>query len=134
MGFDEYHDPVFLRVPARMPWKDKGACRTADTKLFYPGVGTNGAEAKAICKSCPVMTECREWAIPNEKFGIWGGLSERERRNLRTDLAVVLECRHCSREYVGHLRPGGPFRFCSQKCRWAQRAENVRDSRIRNAS
>ena len=52
--------------------------------IFFPARGAPTAPAKAICASCPVREECLDYAITNgEKFGIWGGLSERERRRIR---------------------------------------------------
>ena len=70
------------------PWMQHGACRGlshADAdRLFFPARGDSTAEAKAICARCPVRNECLEYALEHhEKFGIWGGLSERERRRLR---------------------------------------------------
>jgi WhiB family redox-sensing transcriptional regulator len=70
------------------PWMRHGACRglaRADAdRLFFPARGDSTAEAKAVCAACQVRAECLQYALEhNEKFGIWGGLSERERRRLR---------------------------------------------------
>ena len=74
-------------------WRTKAICRDTDPDLFFP-VGTTGqallqiAKAKEVCGECPVSTHCLEYAIVNgEKFGIWGGLSERERRRIRRQRA-----------------------------------------------
>lgn len=62
-----------------------GACRDADPALFYPEKGQNCFEAKAICGVCPVIATCREYSLMYvEKYGVWGGLSERERRVARS--------------------------------------------------
>lgn len=73
-------------VPAHIAaeWEELAACRDADQKLFFPEHGNESTvPAKRICRGCPVRPECLEYALANdEQFGIWGGLSERERRRL----------------------------------------------------
>jgi WhiB family redox-sensing transcriptional regulator len=55
-----------------------------DPELFFPERGSSTREAKEVCRGCVVRIECLEFAIANsEKFGIWGGMSERERRRVR---------------------------------------------------
>ena len=63
-------------------WASRGACRTADPDmLFVQGAAQN--RAKAICMSCSVRTECLADALDNRiEFGVWGGMTERERRAL----------------------------------------------------
>jgi len=80
----------FLRLPAehQLPpapaWQRKANCLGVDPDLFFPERGGSTREAKEVCRGCVVREECLEYAIEaNEKFGIWGGLSERERRALR---------------------------------------------------
>lgn len=66
------------------PWVTGAACRDLDTSFFYPERGASTRPQKAICASCDVRAECLEYALTNgEKFGIWGGLAERERRAIR---------------------------------------------------
>lgn len=66
-------------------WRILGACRdVADPSIFYPGRGESTAEAQAVCRGCPVRTDCLESALVHgEKHGIWGGTSERQRRRIR---------------------------------------------------
>lgn len=67
------------------PWIAQGACHGKDPDLFFPGQGESTREAKAVCAGCPVREQCLDYALEHgEKFGIWGGTSERERRRLRT--------------------------------------------------
>lgn len=73
-----------------MDWRHDAACRDEDPELFFP-VGTIGparlqiAEAKAVCRRCPVTAECLAWATDTgQGVGVWGGMSEQERRDLRT--------------------------------------------------
>jgi WhiB family redox-sensing transcriptional regulator len=55
-----------------------------DPELFFPDRGASTREAKAVCRGCVVREDCLEHALANaERFGIWGGKSERERRLLR---------------------------------------------------
>lgn len=69
-----------------MDWRHRAACKDEDPELFFP-VGTSGpallqiTEAKAVCRRCPVVAECLTWAIATgQDDGIWGGMSEDERR------------------------------------------------------
>lgn len=62
-----------------------GSCRNYDPSVFFPNPGERGTEAKRICKEdCAVYLECREWALsaPASLFGIWGGMSQRERQDI----------------------------------------------------
>ncbi|WP_276319876.1 WhiB family transcriptional regulator [Egibacter rhizosphaerae] len=67
-----------------LPWAAHAKCLQADPETFFPEKGGSTREAKRICGECPVRNECLEHALENdERFGIWGGLSERERRKLK---------------------------------------------------
>lgn len=69
-------------------WQERGLCNQVDPELWFPEKGGSTREAKRICSGCPVRTECLDYALAHdERFGIWGGLSERERRRLRRPLA-----------------------------------------------
>lgn len=68
----------------REGWQDQANCMGVDPDLFFPERGASTREAKGVCQGCEVREDCLEYALANsEKFGIWGGLSERERRRLR---------------------------------------------------
>lgn len=65
-------------------WYENGNCLGVDPDLFFPERGASTREAKEVCRSCEVSRDCLEFALQNgEKFGIWGGMSERERRRIR---------------------------------------------------
>lgn len=65
-------------------WQDQANCMGVDPDLFFPERGASTREAKEVCRGCVVRLDCLEYALDNaEKFGIWGGMSERERRRLR---------------------------------------------------
>ncbi|MGW7440352.1 WhiB family transcriptional regulator [Streptomyces sp. NPDC054849] len=73
-----------------MDWRHDAACRETDPELFFP-IGNTGPallqieEAKAVCRRrCPVMEQCLRWALDtNQTDGVWGGLSEGERRAMK---------------------------------------------------
>lgn len=65
------------------PWAEEALCSQVDAGMFFPEKGGSTREAKTICRSCDVRAECLQWALDRgETHGIWGGLSERERRRL----------------------------------------------------
>lgn len=70
-------------------WMSHAACQAVDPELFFPiGQGprtpSEVAEARAICRRCPVRTECLRYSLRTaQKHGIWGGTDEDERRVLR---------------------------------------------------
>ncbi|MGX1913584.1 WhiB family transcriptional regulator [Streptomyces phaeochromogenes] len=72
-----------------MDWRHNAVCREEDPELFFP-IGNTGPallqieEAKAVCRRCPVMEQCLRWALESgQAEGVWGGLSEGERRALK---------------------------------------------------
>ncbi len=75
-------DQLFEEVEDQ--WQDRALCAQTDPEAFFPEKGGSTREAKRICQGCEVKPECLEFALHNdERFGIWGGLSERERRRLK---------------------------------------------------
>ncbi|CAL8972166.1 MAG: transcription factor WhiB [Cellulomonas sp. 73-145] len=67
-----------------MGWQERALCAQTDPEAFFPEKGGSTREAKKVCTQCEVRAECLEYALANdERFGIWGGLSERERRKLK---------------------------------------------------
>ena len=64
-------------------WQARGACK-GKINHFFPSRGESVAHAKKICAECPVQGECLEYALENsELFGVWGGMSERQRQRIR---------------------------------------------------
>ncbi|ANZ35288.1 WhiB family transcriptional regulator [Lentzea guizhouensis] len=75
--------------PTDRDWRAKGYCKYEDPELFF-ATGNSGpallqiAEAKAVCRRCPVTSECLAWALESgQDAGVWGGMTEDERRNLK---------------------------------------------------
>lgn len=75
-----------LRTPQ---WMRQAACKGTDPDLWFPERGELTSEARAICQTCPVRQNCLEYGL-RERFGIWGGMSERARRQLRHQRTVVI--------------------------------------------
>jgi WhiB family redox-sensing transcriptional regulator len=70
-------------------WQRQANCMGVDPDLFFPERGASTREAKEVCRGCVVREDCLEYALANgEKFGIWGGMSERERRRIRRRRAL----------------------------------------------
>jgi WhiB family transcriptional regulator, redox-sensing transcriptional regulator len=74
-------------------WQERALCAQTDPEAFFPDKGGSTKDAKAICMACEVRSECLEYALTHrERFGIWGGLSERERRPLeKRAMAVAVD-------------------------------------------
>lgn len=87
---DELRDAVHhITHGITAAYLEHGACGDQPVDLFFPGRGNNAAvdQAKAICATCPHRRQCLAHAIVNgEKYGIWGGTSEKERRAMRQAL------------------------------------------------
>ncbi len=67
-----------------LSWQERALCAQTDPEAFFPEKGGSTREAKKVCVGCTVQSECLEYALAHdERFGIWGGLSERERRKLK---------------------------------------------------
>jgi WhiB family redox-sensing transcriptional regulator len=75
-------------LPEEAGWQERALCSQTDPEAFFPEKGGSTREAKRICGRCEVKAECLEYALGHdERFGIWGGLSERERRKLKRRVA-----------------------------------------------
>lgn len=77
-GLDDFRDE------GELGWQTDALCAQTDPEAFFPEKGGSTRDAKKVCGACNVKAQCLEYALANdERFGIWGGLSERERRRLR---------------------------------------------------
>lgn len=77
-------EPIY--GPEKDPsWRERAACKDTPTEVFFPPRGDPAgvAEAQKVCAGCPVRRECYEYAVSTKaRFGVWGGMSGRERRTL----------------------------------------------------
>jgi WhiB family transcriptional regulator, redox-sensing transcriptional regulator len=72
-------------APLSAGWRDRAGCRGTDLQVFFPGRGEPAEPARRICARCPVRQPCLDYAISHAiVHGIWGGLTERDRRVLRS--------------------------------------------------
>ena len=76
---------VAIPANADVTWMEQGVCRKYDPDLWHPkfDAPSSTAAAKAICKLCPVQSECLDWALKYDENGVWGGTSEADRRTLQ---------------------------------------------------
>ncbi|MGW7364740.1 WhiB family transcriptional regulator [Streptomyces sp. NPDC054841] len=67
-----------------LAWQETALCAQAGPEFFFPAPGSSTREAKQLCGACEGRVACLEYALANdERFGVWGGLSEKERGRLR---------------------------------------------------
>lgn len=93
-------------------WITRAACRGTPTHIWFPPRGESAAQAHAICATCPVIDECRTYALDNrERFGIWGDTSERQRRRLQRTHRVT--CPECGTSFT---RTNGAHTYCGPDC------------------
>jgi WhiB family redox-sensing transcriptional regulator len=98
---------------------EEGVCAQTDPEAFFPEKGGSTREAKAVCRVCPVREACLNYALDRqERFGIWGGLSERERRQLERRRT----CRWCGANPVAADRQ----QYCGSDCADAARGDQIR--------
>jgi WhiB family redox-sensing transcriptional regulator len=107
----------------RAPWTYPGrACRDIDTNLFFPDVGGNGKEAIAICKTCPVIVQCLDYAMTHDEYGVWGGKT----RNQRLHGFRTYECLTCGISFQYSRRGGSIPVACSAECRAQRKRDQAR--------
>jgi WhiB family transcriptional regulator, redox-sensing transcriptional regulator len=71
-------------TPAGLAWQTQALCAQTGADFFFPEPGSSVREAKRICGMCEMRSACLDYALDNdERFGVWGGLSEKERLALR---------------------------------------------------
>ncbi|MET7361732.1 WhiB family transcriptional regulator [Streptomyces sp. NPDC005562] len=79
---------IEMTAEPELAWQEQALCAQTGADFFFPEPGSSVREAKDICRMCEMRTACLEYALNNdERFGVWGGLSEKERYALRRDRA-----------------------------------------------
>lgn len=98
----------------RPEWMADANCRGTNVTVFFPGENTPVTAAREMCRRCDVQAECLAYAINNnERHGVWGGRSERQRRTLRR--GAIAQC-GTVQGYLHHLRLGQtPCDPCTEK-------------------
>ena len=76
-------DAESLSEVAGMPWHARGACRSADVRIFFPRANEDAAPAREYCDTCPVAVECLSHALETrQRHGVWGGTTPKQRRRM----------------------------------------------------
>ena len=71
-------------------WMSLGNCRLVEPDIFFPSDGAGVDKARKICTTCPVRDHCLEYALSEQiEHGVWGGMSERARRRLKSQRRVA---------------------------------------------
>jgi WhiB family redox-sensing transcriptional regulator len=79
--------PELAGDEGRFGWMARALCALTDPEAFHPEKGASTRDAKKVCVGCEVRGECLDYALElDERFGVWGGLSERERRRYKKNL------------------------------------------------
>jgi WhiB family redox-sensing transcriptional regulator len=102
-----------VRVSGSGEWSEHGLCRSTDPdELFVQGAAQQ--RAKAVCTGCPVRTECLAYALDHRvEFGVWGGMTERERRALLRRRPTVTSWRGLLEAARAHHGEASPARRAS---------------------
>ena len=78
--------PINSTIEPDLAWHEQALCAQTGADFFFPEPGSSVLDAKRICGMCPIRLACLEYALAHdERFGVWGGLSEKERLGLRRD-------------------------------------------------
>ncbi len=105
-------------------WMRDGACRKLTPEqvdeIFFPDRGMSTGPAKRVCSECPVREECLDYAMNNvERFGVWGGVSERKRRDMRKTYLILRHCAVCGASF--RCLSMSRKRLCSTKCEMTEK-------------
>ena len=90
-------------------WQSHGACKGSDPDQYFPHPYVSHAQIasiRAMCEACPVRRECADWGIHHEQLGIWGGTTDRQRREIRRKLGIILDTPKPDRLYIGGRAKG----------------------------
>lgn len=100
-------------------WMERAACKGL-YGLFFPERGESLSEPRAVCASCPVRAECDAYATAGEeKWGVWAGKSERQRRKERSERSAVeraCAAEGCEQTFTRPSGKGSPKIYCSTQC------------------
>lgn len=117
-------------------WVNNAACRNKPTHWWHPPENQRGNnnvydQARVICQTCPVQTQCLAHAIVhNEQIGMWGATSPHQRRHLRRHAWIRYRCADCPKWLIHPCETAGtPIRRC-QQCGYQRRRQQIRDNQL----
>jgi WhiB family redox-sensing transcriptional regulator len=102
------------------PWTERAVCAQTDPEKFFPKKGNSTRDAKGVCGGCPVRIQCLQYALDHdERFGVWGGCSERERREMKRQQKALhpserVKCRNGHDLTEAGTRNSGECAQCSR--------------------
>lgn len=116
--------PLLANPWPDLPWQLRGLCAETDPGAFFPEDGEPAGPAKRVCRSCPVRAECLDYALSTgQEYGVWGGMSEQERRQLKPAADGQPAERRCLKGlHVMTTENTG----CDGRCRACRRSSNRR--------
>lgn len=86
--FDAVEPGLAVPITDERPWAAFAVCRDRDSDAFFPLTPQGEREAIRVCQGCPVQMDCLEFALEAKvRFGIWGGMTEKQRRTLERQIA-----------------------------------------------
>lgn len=85
LGSEPYEPPLIAPLGPGVSWVESALCRQVDPEIFFPTQSGDAYAhtAKRVCRHCPVVAECLEYALTHEEHGIWGGTTQRQRNKIR---------------------------------------------------
>ena len=86
--FDSIDPALTVPITEERPWAVFAACKDRDPDVFFPSGPGEEREAIRVCSGCAVRVDCLEFALEARvRFGVWGGLTEKQRRSLIRQIA-----------------------------------------------
>lgn len=119
---------MIQKLEEKNQWRNHAACRSFPPDIFFPGLGESPELAMSICAECPVREICLEENL-EEFAGIYGGTSGRQRRILREQKQLSLNCLHCGKVFSRVKRNQY---ICSDECHVLRRRAQKSKSRNKN--
>jgi hypothetical protein len=103
----------------REAWRVLAACIDQPTRWWFSDLARDQTRARSYCAACLVRTECRDSAIANDEYGIWGGLTKDERhRDPAAANVPARTCRTCGALFFTKTHGQRVRLYCSAACRW----------------
>jgi len=115
-----------VRPFAALEWRTRGACVGNPPHYWYSDIAAEQAKAIRICNTCPVIDECKSYALGHREYGIWGGITELARRRAQRGkpMVKVLICSKCHGQYERDFWALSKSKYCSDRCRKKQHRDN----------
>ena len=109
-----------------LEWKTQGACVGNPSYFWFSDIAAEQARAIRVCNACPVVEQCKEYALTHREYGVWGGLTEAARRRAQRGkpMVKIVVCHKCHGRYERDFYAVSKSKYCSDKCRKQQHRDN----------